>query len=169
MAPWLLAALCAALLFALWQAYARIESLSRAGAGGVTPAEVERLVREQDEFTMDMLAVLARAAETKDQTLGDSERSRDLARRVAQALGLPPGDIRRIEYAAMVHKVGKIGVDQALLSKPGKLSPAEYAKIQRYTTIGHEILSRSKALEPVARIVLHQQEWFNGKGYPDGL
>ena len=123
----------------------------------------------QDEFTLEMLQVLARAAETKDQTLGDSERARALARRVAAALGLPAADVRRVEYAAMLHKVGKIGIDQALLSKPGKLTAAEYEQIKKYTTIGHEILSKSRALEPVARVVRHQQEWYNGKGYPDGL
>ncbi|MBI4422130.1 MAG: GAF domain-containing protein [Elusimicrobia bacterium] len=127
------------------------------------------LLETQESFSIEMLQVLARAAEEKDQTQGRSERSRGCARRVAEGLGLSQGEVRHVEYAAMLHHVGKIGVDQALLSKPGKLSPNEYAQIKRYTTIGHEILSRAKALEPVARIVLRQQEWFNGKGYPDGL
>ena len=162
---WLLAAVCAALIAALWAAFLRIERLTSA-PGGV---DIDRILREQEEFTLEMLQVLARAAETKDHTLGDSERARALARQVAVALGLSRDEVRRVEYAAMVHKVGKIGIDQALLSKPGKLTAAEYEQIKKYTTIGHEILSRSRALEPVARIVRHQQEWYNGKGYPDGL
>lgn len=128
-----------------------------------------QLLESQESFSIEMLQVLARAAEAKDQALGNSERSRALAKKVAQELRLPPGEVRHVEYAAMLHRVGKIGVDQTLLSKPGKLSPAEYEQIKKYTTIGAEILSRAKSLEPVARIVLHQQEWFNGKGYPDGL
>ncbi|MBI4348627.1 MAG: GAF domain-containing protein [Elusimicrobia bacterium] len=127
------------------------------------------LLENQETFSMEMMQVLARAAEAKDQALGNSERSRALARKVAAELKLPAGEARHVEYAAMLHRVGKIGVDQTLLSKPGKLSPQEYDQIKKYTTIGAEILSRAKALEPVARIVLHQQEWFNGRGYPDGL
>lgn len=128
-----------------------------------------RLLETQESFSIEMLQVLARAAETKDQALGNSERSRLLARKAAEELGMTPLEVRHVEYAAMLHRVGKIGIDQTLLSKPGKLSPAEYDQIKKYTTIGHAILSQAKSLEPVARIVLHQQEWHNGKGYPDGL
>lgn len=127
------------------------------------------LLEQQESFSIEMMQVLARAAEAKDQALGNSERARALARRVAEELRLEPAQVRQIEYAAMLHRVGKIGVDQTLLSKPGKLSPQEYEQIKKYTTIGAQILSKAKSLEPVARIVLHQQEWFNGRGYPEGL
>ncbi|MBI5202995.1 MAG: GAF domain-containing protein [Elusimicrobia bacterium] len=126
-------------------------------------------LEQQESFSIEMMQVLARAAEAKDHALGSSERARAVARKVAETLGLDSAQVRQIEYAAMLHRVGKIGVDQTLLSKPGKLSPDEYEKIKKYTTIGAQILSKAKSLEPVARIVLHQQEWFNGKGYPEGL
>ena len=77
--------------------------------------------------------------------------------------------VRYVEYAMMLHGVGKMGIDQAILSKPGKLTPEEFEQVKKHTTIGHRILARVKFLGPVAKMVLYHQEWFNGKGYPEGL
>ena len=127
------------------------------------------LLDSQQTFYLEMLHMLARAADAKDALHGNSDRARESARQVAVLLGMPESSIRHVEYAAMLHRVGKIGVDQTLLNKPGKLTPKEYSEIKKYTAIGHKILSPSKSMGPVAQIILYQQEWFNGQGYPEGL
>lgn len=121
-------------------------------------------------FYFEMVQMLARAADTKDAYgLDHAEHSRKLARAVAEDLGLPDQLARYVEYATMLHGIGKIGVDQKLLSKPGKLTPAEFEQIKKHTSIGHRILQPVKFLGPVSQMVLYHQEWFNGRGYPEGL
>ncbi|MFH2205097.1 MAG: HD domain-containing phosphohydrolase [Elusimicrobiota bacterium] len=121
-------------------------------------------------FYFDMVQMLARAAGAKDAYGQDhSERSRRYANAVAKELGLPDQMMRYVEYSTMLHGIGKIGVDQNLLSKPGKLTPAEFEQIKKHTSIGHRILQPVKFFGPVAQMVLYHQEWYNGKGYPEGL
>ncbi|RPJ45782.1 MAG: HD domain-containing protein, partial [Chloroflexi bacterium] len=71
--------------------------------------------------------------------------------------------------AALIHDIGKIGVPETIISKPGRLSEDEYAIIRRHPTIGAEILSRLKGLQELVPLVRHHQEKFDGSGYPDGL
>jgi HD-GYP domain-containing protein (c-di-GMP phosphodiesterase class II) len=84
-------------------------------------------------------------------------------------MGLPDQMIRYVEYAALLHDIGKIGIDEAILLKPGKLTPEEYEQMKKHPIIGHQILSPVKYLGPVAQMVLYHQEWYDGRGYPEGL
>lgn len=121
-------------------------------------------------FYFEMIQMLARAIDTKDAYSTDHvEHSRRFSRLTAEALGLPDQMVRYVEYATMLHGIGKIGIDQALLSKPGKLTPDEFEKIKKHTTIGHRILKPMKFLGSVSQMVLYHQEWYNGRGYPEGL
>jgi HD-GYP domain-containing protein (c-di-GMP phosphodiesterase class II) len=121
-------------------------------------------------FYFEMVQMLARAADTRDAYGQDhSEHSRKLAAAVAEELGLPDQMARYVAYATMLHGIGKIGVDQKLLSKPGKLTPSEFEQIKKHTSIGHRILKPVKFLGPVSQMVLYHQEWYNGRGYPEGL
>ncbi|MCX5789584.1 MAG: hypothetical protein NTX64_13930 [Elusimicrobia bacterium] len=149
-------------------AIAALSALALALAAGLFVA-IRRL-NAQEAFYLEVLQVLARAIDAKD-TLGGgtSHRARLLARGLTAELGLSASSARHVEYAAMLHRIGRIGIDPSLLNKPGKLTAKEYEEIQKYTAIGHDILAQSKFLGPVARIILHQQEWFNGRGYPEGL
>jgi HD-GYP domain-containing protein (c-di-GMP phosphodiesterase class II) len=68
-----------------------------------------------------------------------------------------------------MHDIGKIGIADEILLKPGKLTPEEIEVIKKHPTIGHRILAPVKFLSPVAPMVLYHQEWFDGSGYPEGL
>ena len=130
----------------------------------------QRLYDDLQVFFLEMVQMLSRAIDAKDLYKADkSEHARALSAGAARELGLPDQMVRYVEYAMMLHGVGKMGIDQAILSKPGKLTPEEFEQIKKHTTIGHRILARVKFLGPVAKMVLYHQEWFNGKGYPEGL
>jgi HD-GYP domain-containing protein (c-di-GMP phosphodiesterase class II) len=77
--------------------------------------------------------------------------------------------IRHIEYAALMHDIGKIGIDENILHKPGKLTDEEREIIKKHPAIGNRIIAPVAFLSPVAPMVLYHQEWFNGQGYPEGL
>ena len=121
-------------------------------------------------FYLEMVQTLARAVDSKDAyTHEHSDRARAKARKVAADMNLPEQMIRYIEYAALLHDIGKIGIDEAILLKPGKLTPEEYEQMKKHPIIGHQILSPVKYLGPVAQMVLYHQEWYDGRGYPEGL
>lgn len=121
-------------------------------------------------FYLEMVQTLARAVDSKDAyTHQHSDRARIKARRIAAELQLPDQMARYVEYAALLHDIGKIGIDESILLKPGKLTAEEYEVMKRHPMIGHQILAPVKFLGPVAQMVLYHQEWFNGQGYPDGL
>jgi response regulator RpfG family c-di-GMP phosphodiesterase len=121
-------------------------------------------------FYLEMVQTLARAVDSKDAyTHEHSDRARVKARKVALEMGLPEQMVRYVEYAALLHDIGKIGIDEAILLKPGKLTPEEYEQMKKHPIIGHQILSPVKYLGPVAQMVLYHQEWFDGRGYPEGL
>jgi HD domain/GAF domain len=121
-------------------------------------------------FYLEMVQTLARAVDSKDAyTHEHSDRARVKARKVAVEMGLPDQMVRYVEYAALLHDIGKIGIDEAILLKPGKLTPEEYEEMKKHPIIGHQILSPVKYLGPVAQMVLYHQEWYDGRGYPEGL
>jgi hypothetical protein len=118
----------------------------------------------------DMIHSLARAIDAKDAyTHGHSDRTHQLVRALAEEIHLPEALIRMMEYGALLHDIGKIGIEDAILRKPGKLTPEEYTVMKRHPEIGHRILQPVRFLRPVASIVLYHQEWVNGGGYPEGL
>lgn len=84
-------------------------------------------------------------------------------------LGLPDDELLVLRTASLVHDVGKIGVPDAILEKPGPLSPAEYAVVRRHPRIGYEILRHVRGLHSVLGAVLYHHEWWDGSGYPQGL
>jgi hypothetical protein len=123
-----------------------------------------------ETFYLEMVKTLARAVDSKDQyTHEHSDRASSRARRLAAAMQLPDQMARYIEYAALLHDIGKIGIDEAILNKPGKLTPEEYEEMKKHPIIGHQILAPVKFLGPVAQMVLYHQEWYDGRGYPEGL
>jgi diguanylate cyclase (GGDEF)-like protein/putative nucleotidyltransferase with HDIG domain len=88
---------------------------------------------------------------------------------MARLFALPELEIQAIEAGAMLHDVGKLAVPEYLLNKPGKLTPAEFEKMKIHTVVGAEILSQVKFPYPVASVVRHHHERWDGKGYPDGI
>ena len=128
------------------------------------------LYAAKEKTTLDAILALAATLETRDGTTGEHiKRTQRLASEVAEGLGLPPERVRDTRYAAMLHDVGKIGVPDALLCKPGKLDESEWEIMRRHPEIGAEILEKIEGFERIARATLTHHERFDGLGYPAGL
>jgi HD-GYP domain-containing protein (c-di-GMP phosphodiesterase class II) len=118
----------------------------------------------------DVIECLIAAVEARDShTSGHSTRVADLTLAIAQRLGIEGSELETIHMAAHMHDIGKIGLPDDILSKPGRLTQEEWALVRRHPEIGCEILQKSEALRGIARIVLHHHERWDGKGYPAGL
>jgi len=140
-----------------------------AGETAITLENI-KLYESLENFYLEMVQTLARVIDAKDSYTGDhAGRARQKARRLAEELHMPDQMLRYVEYAALLHDIGKIGIDGGILSKPGKLTTEEYDEIKKHPAIGYQILSPIHFLGPVAQMVLYHQEWFNGMGYPEGL
>src|SRR5512141_3222411 len=132
---------------------------------------VERTA-ELDDAHLDTLERLALAAEFRDDETGwHTERVGEAAAVLATALGLPEEDVFLIRRAAPLHDVGKIGIPDSILRKPGALTEAEWRTMKQHTTIGARILSggRSRVIRLAEQIALYHHEHWNGGGYPRGL
>jgi len=113
---------------------------------------------------------LSSALEAKDEyTRGHSERVSSIAGTLGQAIGLRPDELRRLRLAGRLHDIGKIGVRESILLKPGKLTDQEYREIQVHSVVGERILAPVLRDDRVVGIVRHHHESYDGGGYPDGL
>ena len=120
-------------------------------------------------YTQTLANALARAVDAKDSyTRSHSQTVSQLAVLIAAELGLDAARLARIRLAGLLHDVGKIGVPDAILSKPGKLTDEEYARMQAHSVLGYEIVSAAD-LPTEATWVRHHHERYDGRGYPDGL
>ena len=132
--------------------------------------ENARLYEAQRQTFLQTAEALAAAIEKRDiYTGGHTKRVRDYCMATARFLELTPEEKGWLELAAILHDVGKIGVDDQVLRKPGKLTDEEFAQIRAHPTIGYEIMSHIKTLHEVIPGMRHHHERPDGKGYPDGL
>jgi HD-GYP domain-containing protein (c-di-GMP phosphodiesterase class II) len=98
-----------------------------------------------------------------------AERIQDLVVELGEAAGLPASDMPDLRLFAQFHDIGKVGIPDRILNKPGPLTPEERIEIQRHCEIGHRIAQSSPELLPIAEWILRHQEWWNGSGYPLGI
>ncbi|MCS5696781.1 HD-GYP domain-containing protein [Desulfofundulus thermocisternus] len=123
-----------------------------------------------DHIYHDAVECLVAALEARDPySCGHSRRVADMAVDLARLVGLKGRELEMVHIAAHLHDIGKIGIPDQVLRKPGRLLPHEYAIIQRHPEIGYNILVKSRQLKRVAVMVLHHHERWDGKGYPRGL
>jgi len=116
------------------------------------------------------LRSMARAVEVKDTyTHGHSERTAQLAVRLGARLGLPPDQLRTIACGAYLHDLGKIGIPEQILNKPGRLTDEERAVIETHPRLGYEIALPAISLRAALPIILHHHERVDGTGYPHRL
>jgi HD-GYP domain-containing protein (c-di-GMP phosphodiesterase class II) len=119
---------------------------------------------------MGLLHALTSAVDAKDTyTRGHSQRVAVLSREIARMAGLPETAVDRIYMAGLLHDVGKIGVAEAVLRKPGRLTDDEFDQMKRHVEIGAHILADIKQVADLVPGVLHHHERYDGKGYPHGL
>lgn len=140
------------------------------GAFAGTFFENTTLVHEQQATFVGALRAVTAAVDAKDSyTRGHSDRVAHVAARLAAACGLNPAEVERIHLAGLVHDVGKIGVPEAVLCKPGRLTDEEFDQIKKHPRMGHEILQGIPQLSDILPGVLWHHERWDGRGYPDGI
>ena len=146
------------------------ESLLSVGTQAAVAVRNQRLERELEHAYLSTVSMLADAVEAKDPyTHGHCEMASRYARLVSERLGLSDYERAVVCYSALLHDVGKIGVSDGVLNKPGPLLPEERELVRAHVRVGHDLLHSIPALRPVAEVVLHHHEWYDGRGYPDGL
>lgn len=129
-----------------------------------------RYANELEEAYVSTVRVLAAAIDARDPyTLGHSTRVARISVRIGEAMRLSPKEIEDLEIACLFHDVGKLRTPDFVLLKDGTLDSGEYREIIRHPEYGAEILSRAASLHKYIPAVKHHHEWYNGKGYPDGL
>jgi diguanylate cyclase (GGDEF)-like protein/putative nucleotidyltransferase with HDIG domain len=118
----------------------------------------------------EVVAALAQALEERDSYTGEhSESVVDLTARVAEALGLKADEVQLIRQAALLHDIGKVGIPDEILHKPGPLTDEEWEVMRQHPAIGERILRAIPGQGALARIVRHEHERWDGRGYPDGI
>lgn len=128
------------------------------------------LYRQQSELLASLVRALVSAIDAKDPyTSGHSDRVARYAVRLALELKVDPSLLNTIYMAGLLHDVGKIGIDDNVLRKAGRLTEAEFEHIKMHPELGYKILADIKQLADVLPSVLHHHEQWSGKGYPHGL
>ena len=128
------------------------------------------LLAEQREFMFKMVQALVSAIDAKDPyTCGHSARVALISKRIATEMGLSAEECDEVYMAGLLHDVGKIGVADRVLLKPGKLTEEEFNEIKRHPQVGHKILQHLKKLSFALPGVLYHHERLDGRGYPEGL
>jgi HD-GYP domain-containing protein (c-di-GMP phosphodiesterase class II) len=117
-----------------------------------------------------LVRCLTAAIDAKDPyTWGHSERVARMAVRLGKQMGMPGAALSDLYLAGLLHDIGKIGIRDSVLQKPGKLTDEEFAHIQEHPTIGDRLVSNIKTLQHLRPGVRNHHERYDGKGYPDGL
>lgn len=118
----------------------------------------------------DVLFALARAIEAKDpSTMGHADRVAEYATRLGAALGVSDREINVLRQGGKLHDIGKIGIPDAILLKPGKYEPAEFEVMKRHPIIGCEICGKLRSISEAVPLIRHHHEKLDGSGYPDRL
>ena len=119
---------------------------------------------------LETVTALAAAMEAKDHYTADhAQMLARMAVSVGRRLGLEESELRDLQYASVLHDIGKIGIPGSILNKPDKLTDEEFKVMTEHTLIGERIISRIEYLAPIARVIRAAHERFDGAGYPDGL
>ena len=131
--------------------------------------ELETLSRRAEMTAANVSALLAALAARDGYTESHSQAVVDLAVAIAGGLGICGQDLLDVENAALLHDIGKIGVPDAILHKPGRLTAEEWDVMRRHPVVGEQIVASMKTLAHLAPIVRAEHERWDGAGYPDGL
>jgi len=134
-----------------------------------TRASYQGVVELRDMFTQTVRA-LASAIDARDpSTAKHSEHVSTIATDIGKAMNCSEAELEQLEWGGLLHDIGKIGVRDAVLLKPGRLTREERMIMNEHPVKGEEILKGVKKLAPELKIIRHHHEWYNGSGYPDRL
>jgi len=140
---------------------------------GSIEALVRRLkqaLRQNQELFLETIRTLAAAIDAKDPyTRGHSERVSSYSMAIARHLGLTQDEVFRVRTAAILHDVGKLGIRDGILNKPGGLTDEEYAVMRQHTAIGAQIMEPIRMLKDIIPGIRNHHEAWDGTGYPDRL
>jgi HD-GYP domain-containing protein (c-di-GMP phosphodiesterase class II) len=126
--------------------------------------------QQLDQAALDFVETMAQALDARDPcTAGHSQRVSDYATAIAVTMDRPPAEIETIRQGARLHDIGKLGISDTVLRKPGRLTPEEFDMIKLHPQIGRKILERMSAFERYLPLVELHHEDFDGTGYPYGL
>jgi putative nucleotidyltransferase with HDIG domain len=132
--------------------------------------ESAQLVKQQADLFIQTVTALARAVELRDSYTGShTQRVTDYALLLAEELHLPAEEVRWLRIGTPLHDIGKIGIEDSILRKPGLLTKAEFEQMKSHTVKGAEMVSAIPQLAPLIPIIRHHHERWDGQGYPDGL
>jgi HD-GYP domain-containing protein (c-di-GMP phosphodiesterase class II) len=130
----------------------------------------QRHTQELEELSTELITTLAAVVDARDAyTFGHSSQVSRYSVVIAEQMGYSPEALKQLQRSALLHDIGKVGIPEKILFKPGRLTPEEYELMKRHTTIGHDIIKRIRPLQDAAIVALHHHERWNGSGYPDGL
>jgi putative two-component system response regulator len=133
-------------------------------------AELDGALASLEDAYRSTLRALIKALEARDsETSGHSERVVSFSLRLGRELGLDAGQLRSLEFGALLHDIGKIGVPDAILRKPARLTEKEWREMRQHPRHGREILNGIEFLEGASRVVAQHHERWDGAGYPAGL
>ncbi len=133
-------------------------------------AKLEEAYSTLKKAHLDLVKVLGEAIDAKDPyTRGHSDRVRQMSLQIARSLGFSEERLEVLEYGALLHDIGKIGIKDEILRKPGTLSGEEYQTIREHPLIGVKIVEGIEFFKDKIPMIRNHHEQFDGKGYPDGL
>lgn len=135
---------------------------------------LERKVKEKtvqvEQLSFEIISTIAGMIEAKDSyTKGHSVRVAEYSALIAKALGWKEVDVQNLKYIALLHDIGKVGIPDHVLNKPGRLTDSEFHIIRSHTTIGGDILKDIETISDVDAGAKYHHERYDGKGYPAGL
>lgn len=160
----------AAGMIAHWYNDVGLTALIAAAAALLVLQSAYFFYRRAEETVESAIAALASAIDARDPyTAGHSVRVAEYAARAAVHLGWSRAKVARTNRAGLLHDVGKLGVADDVLHKPGALSQAEFEHMKRHAAVGEEIVAHVRGLDVIARIVGQDHERWEGGGYPRGL
>ncbi|HSJ41513.1 MAG TPA: HD-GYP domain-containing protein [Xanthobacteraceae bacterium] len=152
--------------------YADLELLAAVGNQAGIALHRARLITEAERLFLDVMKAIASLIDAKDgYTHQHSERVAAYGVKLARELGFDADSRAIVELSGLLHDVGKIGVPDAILNKPGRLTDEEYAEVRRHPLHGARVLSNiqsEKVLSLLPGVKYHHERW-DGKGYPEGL
>ena len=147
-----------------------LEMLENVANQAVSAIENARLYENIQKVYLSTIEVLATAIDAKDPyTQGHSRRVTQYSVAIAEELAMTPKEVESVRYAGLLHDVGKIGIKDSIIRKPGRLTDEEYAIIKTHPAIGAKILRPVDFLADKIPGVLHHHEYYDGRGYPEHL